>query len=222
MSLWLTGGVAVGYAVAVVGLHRGNVWRLRRQAGGFEPLWRLDWDTLLAGVGGGDGGPRDPLLAALRQGATVQEAALAAAGWGGAELRWLALLGRLSTEPAAVLDALVAAPPTTAAEAYLREHLTAQLKVNPLSLEVVVFASKRRLGQALERFGEQPALFAARALASSLVGFTGAVIDDLARAVYFSREAPFYVRLVAGLPFIEEARPSLWAACQQRLSASPD
>lgn len=223
MSLWLTGGVAVGYATAVVALHRGNVWRLRRQAGGFQALWRQDWDALLAGIAV-ESGPsaRADALAALRSGASVQAHALEAAGFGGAELRWLGLLGDLSGRGAQVLATLEATPPTTAAEAYLREHLTLRHRVNPVSLEVVVFACKRRLGQALERFGEQPALFAARALASSLVGFNGAVIDDLARAVYFSREAPFYVRLVADLPFIEEARPSLWAACQQRLSASAE
>ncbi len=222
MSLWLTGGVALGYATAVVALHRGNVWRLRRQAGGFEPLWRKDWDTLLAGVGDGGTQVRAELLDALRAGASVQAQAIEAAGFAGAEARWLALLGQVSGQASQVLDLLEATPPTSAAEAYLREHLALERRVNALSLEVVVFASKRRLGLALERFGEQPALFAARALASSLVGFSGAVIDDLARAVYFSREAPFYVQLVADLPFIEEARPSLWAACQQRLSASSE
>ena len=100
---------------------------------------------------------------------------------------------------------------------YLREHLALALDESTLMKEVVAFASKRRTSAALERFGNEPALFFVRAKASALLGFTSAVLDDLARAVFFSRTS-FYPQAVLDLAFIEEERPALWQACQERLA----
>ncbi len=245
MSLVLTGGVALAYAAGVVGVHRWAVYRRRRFAAGYPTLTWRDWDALLEGVlpapkGAAvpgarpvEGGPapavlsREPpperarqheLLSALVAGNAVDQAAFEPAGFSGGEARWLASLARLRKAPHDVLATLEAAAPVTAAEAYLREALALELKVTPLNLELMVFGAKRRIGSALTRFGEHPALFFVRARASSLLGWNGAVLDDLARAVYFSRERPFYLEAVLGLGFVEDARPALARACRQGLA----
>ncbi len=84
-----------------------------------------------------------------------------------------------------------------------------------------MFATKRRLAAALGRFADAPTLYFARAQASAHLGFNQAVLDDLARAVYFSRQAPFYLRLVTELPWVAEARPALYQQCVALLTASP-
>jgi hypothetical protein len=241
MSLLLAGGVALAYAAGVVGLHRYAVSRRRANAQQFTTLRWLDWDTLLAGllpvapraevaapapVEGGpppallqsevDGAVRPvrDLLSALVAGHAVPVGALAAARFSGGELRWLEVLSSFRARPVATLQRLEQAPPNSVAEAYLREWLALTHTATPLNLELLVFGSKRRINRALGRFGDHPALYFVRAQASSLLGFTGAVLDDLARAVYFSREAPFYLQAVLQLPFIEEARPALVRACR--------
>ncbi|MBL8914616.1 MAG: hypothetical protein JNM17_28185, partial [Archangium sp.] len=90
-------------------------------------------------------------------------------------------------------------------------------EVNPLNLELVSFGSKMRINRALRRFGESASLYFIRARASSLLGFTQAVLDDLARAVYFSRQAPFYLEAVTQMSFIEESRPALFRACRDAM-----
>jgi hypothetical protein len=245
MSFWMTGGVAFGYAVGVVGLHRLNVYRCRRQANRYPALSRLDWDCLLHGltaplpfagppavVTPQEGGPAPQLLAqgharSLQQlqllssvvrGAAVGEQAVVDAGFTSADAAWLLRLAQLRNAPQALLEELASGQPTTAAEVLLREWLTLRDSVTPVSLEWVVFGVKRRLAAALQRFGEHPALYFVRAAASGCLGFTGAVLDDLARAVYFSRQAPFYVQAVVDMPFIEEERPALYRACHQSLA----
>jgi hypothetical protein len=47
------------------------------------------------------------------------------------------------------------------------------------------------------------------------VGLNRAAIDDLGRAVYFSRQAPFYCRAVLDTPFLQEARPELVFRCRE-------
>ncbi len=241
MSLLLTGGVALAYAAGVVGLHRLSVFRRRAQALGYPTLRWLDWDTLLTGVlppaehvprstpmpveGGpvpmllqrAPGGRELGLLEALVRGQSVQSEAFAEAAFSGGEARWLGLLTWVREEPRRVLDTLGAAPPNSVAEAYLREWLAFEHEVTPVNLELSTFGAKRRLAEAMRRFGEHPALYFARARASSLLGFTQAVVDDLARAVYFSRQAPFYLQAVTRMPFIEEARPALARACREAL-----
>ncbi|MEW6431074.1 MAG: hypothetical protein AB1730_06160 [Myxococcota bacterium] len=245
MSLLLTGGVALAYAAGVVGLHRYAVHRRRVGAQNFETLRWLDWDTLLAGLlpeppsqldAQGptpvEGGPptrllaRAPtdderreveLLSALVAGAPVSPDAWAAARFSGGEARWLKVLAGFRAEPRAALARLEGAPPNSVAEAYLREWLALTHTATPLNLELLVFGAKRRINVALGRFGDHPALYFVRAYASAALGFTGAVLDDLARAVYFSREAPFYLQAVLQLPFVEEARPALVRACREGL-----
>ncbi len=240
MSLYLTGGVAAAYAVGVVTVHRVAVSRRRKLAQGYPTLGWLDWDSLLQGLlpvaepverplpSVPTGGPaprilsREPnrevkLLEALVSGASVQAEAFAEASFSGGEARWLGLLSWIREEPWRVLEELEASTPNTVAEAYLREWLSLEHQVTPLNLELVSFGAKLRINRALRRFGEHSALYFIRARASSLLGFTGAVLDDLARAVYFSRQSPFYLQAVTQMPFVEEARPALARACREAI-----
>jgi hypothetical protein len=233
--------VALAYAAGVVGIHRATVYRRRALAQGYPTLRWLDWDTLLAGVlppaplhprtgpvpreGGPvpqvlqrEGPSRElALLEALVSGTTVQSEAFGEAGFSGGEARWLGLLAWLREEPRRVLEQLQSAPPDTVAEAYLGEWLVFEQELTPLNLEFVTFGAKRRLSRALERFGDHPSLYFARARASSLLGFTQTVLNDLARAVYFSRQHPFYLEAVTQMPFVEEVRPALARACREAL-----
>lgn len=241
MSLYLTGGMAVAYAAGVVTIHRVAVARRRALAHGYPTLRWLDWSSLLQGVlppaervtrplpTAIEGGPPPQVLAraksrevdlldALVSGhPPLQLEAFQEASFSGGEARWLGLLSRVREEPRRVLEELEATPANTPAEAYLREWLAFEHEVTPLNLELMTFGAKRRINHALRRFGDQAALYFIRARASSLLGFTGAVLDDLARAVYFSRQSPFYLQAVAQLSFVEEVRPALARACQEAL-----
>lgn len=249
MSLLFTGGVALAYTVGVVGVHRWAVARRRAKAGNFTALDWLDWDTLLAGVWPAgasneligvaprEGGPppkclsgpppagreaAHALLLRLVAGEVLTNATFESVGFSGGEARWLTGLSERTSAPSALLDRLGAQAPESAAEAYLLEWLSLRYAVTPLSMEWQVYATKRRLSVAMRRFGEVPALYFARARASSLLGFTQSVLDDLGRAVFFSREAPFYVEAVLSMPFVQELRPPLASACRaakDRMSA---
>lgn len=244
MSLYVAGGVAVVYAAGVVAAHRMTVARRRASANGYPTLAWLDWDSLLNGVlppntpvadpGAAslevpEGGPAPlvlhharsrevELLQALVAGAPVQAEAFVEASFSGGEARWLGMLSWIREEPTRILEELESRTPNSAAEAYLREWLTLQHQVTPLNLELMTFSSKLRINRALRRFGENAALYFIRARASSLLGFTQTVLDDLARAVYFSREAPFYLEAVTQMPFVEESRPALYRACRDAMA----
>lgn len=242
MSLLFAGGVGLAYAAGVIGVHRLTVAQRRAAAQGYPTVRWLDWDTLLGGLlpstpaaaregpvprEGGPvprvllrEGPRRELtlLTALVEGSSLQAEAFAEAGFSGGEARWLGTLSWLRDEPWRVLAELERVPAQTVAEAYLREWLVHELEVSPVNLELATFASKRRINVALRRFGEHPALYFVRARASAQLGFTQAVLDDLARAVYFSREAPFYLQAVTRLPAVEELRPALHRACAEALA----
>lgn len=240
MSLYLTGGVAVAYAAGVVTVHRVAVARRRALAHGFPTLRWLDWSSLFEGVlppatrvvrplpSAIEGGPAPQILAreksrevalleAIVLGTPVQLEALQEASFSGGEAQWLGLLSRVREEPRRVLEELEGTPPNTAAQAYLREWLALEHEVTPLNLELMTFGAKRRINKALRQFGDQAALYFIRARASSLLGFTQAVLDDLARAVYFSRQAPFYLQAVTQMSFVEDVRPALVRACQEAL-----
>lgn len=245
MSGWISGAVAVSYAASVLGLHRWNVHRLRGAAGGFGTLGRLDWDTLLEGVlPAGPGGPceaplpreggpspqllarapqadfaaRHQLLCALVAGAQPAPLALQAAGFSGGEARWLSTLALVRSAPRAALEQLEATDDHSPAELYLREHLVLSHRVNLLSLEVVVFAAKRRIAAGLQRYGDHPALHFVRARASALLGFNTQALDALGRAVYFSQQSPFYLTAVTELPYVLQARPVLDQQCRAALA----
>ena len=246
MSLYLTGGMAVAYAAGVVTIHRVAVARRRALAHGYPTLRWLDWSALLHGVlppapkfqralpTSFEGGPPPQvllrektreveLLDALVKGETpIQLEAFQEAAFSGGEARWLGLLSRVREEPRRVLEELEETRANTPAEAYLREWLAFEYEVTPLNLELRTFGAKRRINLALRRFGDEAALYFIRARASSLLGFTGAVLDDLARAVYFSRQAPFYLQAVTQLSFVEEVRPALVRACQEALEREPN
>ncbi|MBS1151008.1 MAG: hypothetical protein H6Q89_2706 [Myxococcaceae bacterium] len=243
MSILFAGGVAVAYASTVIGLHRLNVRRMRAQAGGFPTLRRLDWQSLLAGLLPAPDGPvadgppelppllrapppkdaeaRHAMLTAIVSGASVEPARFESAGFSGGESQWLTTLALAQARPHDALDRLFSSRPGTSAEVYLREHLFLQHRVNPLNLELSVFATKRRLAAALGRFADAPTLYFARAQASAQLGFNQAVLDDLARAVYFSRHAPFYLKVITELPWVGEARPALYQQCIALLTAAP-
>lgn len=223
--------MACAYAVAVVGTHRFGVWRRRAKAHGFPTLQWLDWEALLQGVipnrGEGpstlpfDGGPAVPgggLATTLIEGEPLAPEVIAGAGFRGSEARWLETLSLVRHRPDEALERISRSAADTAAGAYLREHLELNLGVGPLSLELAVFRSKRRLAQALARFETAPELYFARARASAELGLVDAVLDDLARAVYFSRERPFFAQAIVGLGFAAEARPALHQQCEQVLA----
>jgi len=117
------------------------------------------------------------------------------------------------TAPADVFEEL-RAQATTAGRLYLREHVRLTQLTTFFNLELAVFSAKRALGAGLRKHGDVPALYYARALASSLVGLNRPAIDDLARAVYYSQQAAFYVRAVLDTPYIEEVRPALVYQCR--------
>lgn len=214
MSLLLTGIVAGTYIGAVVGLHRAGVWRRRRALGGFPVLLRLDWEALLEGLPE-EGEAQRAVRAAVLHGVAdgLPHRALEA-GYSEEEADWLTTLSLLASHPEAALARLSSRPLLTPRARYLYEHLLLRLHTHALNLEYAVFAAKRRLHLALLRHGDVPALYFVRAQASSLLGFNAAAVDDLARAVYFSGQAPFYVRAVLDTPAIAEERPALYQQCQ--------
>lgn len=245
MSAAWVSGIAAAYAAGVVGFHRYRVLRQRAEAGGFPTLGRLDWDTLLSGLlpehasevreapGPEEGGPAPALLqfaptpatqarydalCALVSGVPLSSQAIDSAGFSGGEARWLSTLVRARHEPSKTLDDLESVPAATLAEVYLREHLFLRTQVGVLNLEWAVFHSKRRLLGALRRFKDAAPLYFVRARASSLLGFNRMALDDLGRAVYFSRQTPFYLRAVLDTPYVHEARPVLVQQCRQALS----
>jgi hypothetical protein len=240
MSVFFTGSVAIAYASTVIGLHRLNVRRMRAQAGGFPTLTRIDWQSLLAGLLPPSSGElptapaqlppmlrappakgaeaRHAVLTAIALGNAVDAEHFESAGFSGGESQWLSTLALSQRQPEDALDRLLGSRPGTSAEVYLREHLFLRRRVNLLNLELAVFAAKRRLASALTRFADSPALYFVRAQASAQLGFNASVLDDLARAVYFSRNSPFYLRLVTELPWIQEARPALYQQCNQLLN----
>jgi enoyl-CoA hydratase/carnithine racemase len=244
VSIYLTGGVALAYAAGVVTVHRVAIARRRKLAHGYPTLRWLDWGALLQGVlppaervqrelpSAIEGGPPPQVLAramsrevelleGIIKGLPLQLEAFQEAAFSGGEARWLGLLSRVREEPRRVLEELEATPANTAAEAYLREWLALEYDVTPLNLEFMTFAAKRRINLALQRFGDQASLYFIRARASSLLGFTQAVLDDLARAVYFSGQAHFYLQAVTQMSFVEDVRPALVRACQEALEREP-
>jgi hypothetical protein len=236
VSVLFASSVAGVYVVGVVGLHRLNVMRQRRASGGFPCLAWLDWDSLLEGilpeskatpateskaVGGGplpsmlaakvppETTARHAILSAIVGGHVVDERAIETAGFSGGQSRWVRTLSYLVYEPERALERLTTGTHQTSGELYLREWLELSLRTHAFNLELQIFSTKRRLALGIARYGEQPALYFARARASALIGFNKSAVDDLARAVYFSRQSAFYLRAVLETPYIEEARPAL-------------
>lgn len=209
----VAGVVALAYTAGVVGIHRGIVAHRRRQAGGYETLRWLDWDTLLKGVTATND-EQQKLLTELRSGAVVPPHRFEQLEFG-EHIEWLSILASIRATPDVVLSELDGELGENVAHFYLREWLTLEHDVNLFNLELMSFGSKLRINRAFARFGEHPALYFIRARASALLGFNAQVVDDLARAVYHSRQAPFYVRAVTQLPFIEELRPALMRACRE-------
>ena len=184
---------------------------LRVEGGGPPP-------RLLAGPLSAAGSSRRDLLCALVEGRGVDEQAFRDGGFSGGQVQWLSTLAQAQRDPDRALERLQTGVLGTVAEVYLRERLQLA-RGNAVNLELAVFASKRRLAAAVARFGERPSLFFARALASSLLGFNTSAVDNLARAVYFSRQNPFYLRAVMESAYIEEARPALFQQCRAALAA---
>ncbi len=165
---------------------------------------------------------RQALLRALVEGHVIDESAFTAAGFSGGQVRWLTTLGLASSSPVKALERLEAGEEGSAAEVYLREHLALGHRTHLFNLELAVFSAKQRLRRGLARFGDHPALFFVRAQASARLGFNKAAIDDLARAVYFSRQSRFYLQAVLDTPYIEEVRPALAQQCRWAMGEPRD
>ncbi len=230
MSVLLASAAAGAYAAAMIGFHRWNVRRNRVQAG-LACLERLDWDALFDGLLATDESATDEhdaarraLLFEVRTRGAIEglETRAEALGYTGGERRWLGVLAQLKERPERAFEILESARPMTAAEAYLREYLRLRHETNLANLEWTAFVAKRRLGVAIDRFGDVPALYFARALSSAVVGRNRAALDDLGRAVYFSRQSPFYVQAVLDTPWIAEARPALVFQCRQATRLDAD
>lgn len=169
--------------------------------------------------------PRRALLAQLVAGSPPDlrefESRAEAVGFTGGETGWLQTLALLKADPEKALERLEGMQPTSAAELYLREYLRLTLLTHSGNLELNVFAAKRRVALALARWGDAPCLYFLRALANSRVGLNRAAIDDLARAVYFSQQRPFFLRAVLDTPYISEVRPALVYQCRHSLESAP-
>jgi hypothetical protein len=222
MSLLAVGAAVAAYAAGVVGVHRVAVARRRSAGAGYASLRRLDWATLFHGLGpeyqwvefvspDERGGPA--LLQSIAMGHVLEPAALAS--FDPEQQRRLSALMKIRTAPDELLDELRSRPPESLSDAYLREWLELERAVTPFNLELALFTSKQRLRVALARFGHAPALYLARARTSSLLGFNQLVLDDVARAVYFSRQAPFYLQVVLDMPLAASLRPALVRACEE-------
>lgn len=166
---------------------------------------------------------RHALLVALVSGAAIPtpERSFQEAGFSGGEVRWLSVLATAAHSPELALDALERHPPNSAAEVYLLETLRLLHRTHVFNLELQVLGARRRMAQGLLRFGHAPSLHFGRALAASLVGWNHAAVNDLARAVYFSRTSSFYLRAVLDTPFLEEVRPELVHQCRKSWQARP-
>jgi hypothetical protein len=209
---WAAGVITV-YLAVLFGVHRWSVAR-RVKTAQLEALRRLDWQTLLTPLGDVAQGARAQVVASVVAGAPVDAVALVNAGFDARAREWLTLLSAALTRPREALATLRKGRLETAAAVYLREQLELLHEVDALNLELAVYASKRRLAAALQRFGDAPALYCVRAFASARVGQNAAALDDLARAVYHSGQAPFFVRLVLDSPYVAKARPELRLLCE--------
>lgn len=204
--------VALGYAVLLIGGWRIAIAFRRRRGQGYASLAWLDWPVLLEGL------PQVPaVLEALSAGRQVPEKQLVEAGFSGDALRWAHWLSQIHSEPRIVVAQIEHAGLQTLQAVYLREWLHLNHLINPLNLEWSVFRSKLRLSKALNALGQNACLFLLRAQASSLLGQNVAVVDDLARAVFFSKEDRRYLERVTSLSMVQEERPAFARVCQQSL-----
>ena len=151
MSAGLAGAVACAYAGGVIGLHRLNVYRLRKQAGFYPTLAWLDWQALLSDVftvnRSGEplslprtleGGPspevlqkaplegccaQHELLCSLTQGRSFDVESIEPAGFSGGEERWLRVLATVRSNPLDLIARFDRTPPASVAEVVLHEWL---------------------------------------------------------------------------------------------------
>ncbi len=248
MSFALPLSVGAAYAFGLVGFHRWNVYRTRRNARFYPTLEWIDWDTVLSGVlstpdGMGQpaltpysGGPspralatssathrkKHDVLSALVSGNAVHESLWETSGFSGGEARWLQLVGESRHAPELALERMERTPVADVADAYWRTLLSIRLRPSPLNVEWFVFSNTRQVNRWLQRFGDHPGLYFIRAKLASLLGRNAAVLNDLARAVYFSREAPFYLHVVTQSGFVDDVRPALAKACRAALERQGD
>ena len=98
--------------------------------------------------------------------------------------------------------------------AFLDAHVRVAYLTGPLTLELVSFWVLHRLSRAIARFGPQPELFHARALAWARLGRLPPALDELGRSVFYAQQDPFYVGLVLESRYVAAARPRLHAQCK--------
>jgi hypothetical protein len=99
--------------------------------------------------------------------------------------------------------------------AFLDAHVRVAYLTGPLNLELVCFWVLQRLKGAIGRFGPQPELFHARAMAWARLGQLPQALDELGRSVFYAQRDPFYVGLVLESRYVAVARPRLHAQCKE-------
>lgn len=102
---------------------------------------------------------------------------------------------------------------SSSALAYLDAQIRLGHLVTPLNVELLGIATLLQLRRALTRFGPSPELHQALAHAHAVLGQTATALDELGRAVYYARGAPFYAELVLASAYVEQARPRLRESC---------
>jgi hypothetical protein len=140
---------------------------------------------------------------------------IAAASWlSEEEKEWALVLAHLRSEPLTALKLLRKAHLDWPEAIALKHQLSLLYQLNAFNRELICFIALRGLGRAKKRFEQSSILFFVEALALAQLGMNESATNSLARAVYFSREVPFYTRAVLALPHLRETRPELVRQCQ--------
>jgi len=102
---------------------------------------------------------------------------------------------------------------TSSALAYLDAQVRLSHRLTPINIELVGLSTLVSLQRALARFGSTPELHLGLAHAHAVLGRSTAALDELGRAVYYAKGAPFYVELVLASTYVEQVRPRLRESC---------
>jgi hypothetical protein len=241
MNFWMPTLVAGAYTSSVIAIHRLSLWHRRKRGQGYRSLAWLDWHCLVDGLWKVlEGQPAETVISSqgasieltvaaageeqkrkvivdLVKGVPCSERRIVEAGFTESDLVWVSLLAQLKDNPDHVIAQLEHGNNSSLRYVYLYNWIELNHQLNGLNLEWKVFQSKVRLGRALDRLGEQAPLYFLRAQAAAELGQNSTMVDELARAVYFSREARFYLEAVQTLELVREERPALFLLCEKGL-----
>jgi hypothetical protein len=205
--------IAIAYVVGVIGIHRLILRHRIGRAQNQGTLAKIDWHFLVEQLESVESEHHEKLLAAF----TSNDQKELAHFENKYQSDYFVLLKDLVRDPSTTLRKLEESTAKTAQEVYLWSHLTLDLSVTLFNREWLSFRVKYRLNQAIERFGNIPALYFSRARASSLIALHASMVDDLGRAVYFSNNGEFYLSAVTQWPFVAQFRPALDKACRDAM-----